>query len=130
MSANDEKGALVGGERAFSQYTDIEEEVFDTTLEENIKFTGTITFSKPFKICGKVTGQINATSDLVIDEGAVMKGDIRADKVLIKGNVEGNINASSFVYVASTGSLLGDVEAKSVVLEPGSKFSGRCTMTK
>lgn len=114
--------------RDFSKYQDIEDEVFDTTLEENITFTGSISFSKPFKICGKVKGCITATSDLLVDTTAQVAANISATRVFIKGAVRGDINAAEFVFVSSTGSLVGDVIAQSIILEPGSVFEGRSTM--
>ena len=50
-----------------SQSLELEEEDFDTILANDITFSGTIRFSKPFMIKGTVTGLIEATSDLVID---------------------------------------------------------------
>ncbi|MBR4373208.1 MAG: polymer-forming cytoskeletal protein, partial [Treponema sp.] len=67
--------------------------------------------------------------DLVVDSGAVVTADISASRVLVKGRVEGNIVAERIVRVSSSGCVVGDVTSEQVVLEPGSKFSGRCTMT-
>lgn len=109
---------------------DFDDEVFDTTLEENITFTGTIKFQKPFMIKGVVKGTIDATSDLVIDTTARVAANIKAKRVLIRGAVRGNITATSLVRVCSTGELTGDIRAGNVVLDPGSNFSGKCTMIK
>ena len=87
---------------------DLEEEAFDTVIESDIAFTGSIRFAKPFMIRGKVKGSIDATSDLVIDSGASVEADIKALRVLVKGKVK----------------------AEQVVLEPGSTFTGKCTMVK
>ena len=79
-------------------------------------------------IKGKVFGSIEATGDLVIDENAFVKADISAERVLVKGGLEGNVNAEKLVFVTAEGSVLGDITAPQVVLEPGSRFSGKCTM--
>ena len=50
--------------------------------------------------------------------------------MLIRGSVEGKIVGNSMVFVTSNGSVTGDITSKQVVLEPGSSFSGRCTMVK
>lgn len=113
-----------------TDFFDIEDESFDTVLEPGIKFTGSIKFAKPFMIRGTVNGTINASSDLVIDSGAEVNADIRAVRVLVKGRVRGNITADGLIFVTATGTLDGDITASEVVLEPGSTFSGRCTMTK
>ena len=65
----------------------------------------------------------------VYDDTGV-KADIEAERVLVKGKVEGNIIAKKIVFVASVGSVKGDISAKHVVLEPGSTFSGKCSMVE
>ena len=109
---------------------DLEDEAFDTVIESDIAFTGSIRFAKPFMIRGKVKGSIDATSDLVIDSGAYVEADIKAFRVLVKGKVKGNVAAKKLVFVTATGSLDGDITAEQVVLEPGSTFTGKCTMVK
>lgn len=109
---------------------DFDDSDFNTIMSQDISFRGNIHFSKPFMIRGKVSGKIDAQSDLVIDEKAVVKADIVAERVLVKGEVTGNIAGNSLVFVTSTGSINGDITSKQVVLEPGSNFSGRCTMVK
>ncbi len=110
-------------------FFELEEEDFDTVLADDISFTGTIQFAKPFMIKGSVTGTIDATSDLVIDSGAKVNANITANKVLVKGHVDGNITAQKLVFVTEHGTVNGDITAAQVVLEPGSNFSGRCVMT-
>ena len=79
-------------------------------------------------IKGIVDGSIDSKSDLLIDSAAVVKADINTDRVYVRGKVEGNINANRLIYITSTGSVTGDITAGQVVLEPGSAFTGKCTM--
>jgi cytoskeletal protein CcmA (bactofilin family) len=113
-----------------TDFFDLEEESFNTVIDPDVKFTGTIHFSKPLMIRGKVDGTIDATGDLVVDTGAVVNADIKAVRVLIRGKITGNINAQSLVFITQTGSLEGDIFSEQVVLEPGSMFTGKCTMVK
>ena len=107
---------------------DTDEDDFDTVMAEDITFSGTIYFEKPFMIKGSVDGSIESKSDLLVDSGAVVRASIFTDRVYIRGKVEGNITAKRLIYVTSTGSVQGDITASQVVLEPGSVFSGKCTM--
>ena len=109
---------------------DTDEEDFDTVMASDISFTGNIRFTKPFMIKGKMNGIIEATSDLLIDTDAVVNADISTDRVLVRGKVTGNINGRKLVYVTSTGTVKGDITSAQVVLEPGSTFTGKCTMIK
>lgn len=109
---------------------DLEEEDFDTILASDIAFNGNIKFTKPFMIRGTVSGVIDATSDLVIDTNAIVNAEINATRILVRGKVDGNIIGRDIVFVSSTGSVSGDITARQVVLEPGSRFSGKCSMTQ
>lgn len=109
---------------------ELDEEDFDTVMASDISFTGTISFAKPFMIKGKVSGKIDASSDLLIDSQAEVNADINANRVLVKGKVKGNINGKKLVYVTSSGSVNGDITSAQVVLEPGSNFSGKCSMIR
>lgn len=109
-------------------FLELEEEDFDTVLATDISFNGKILFAKPFMIKGNISGTIEATSDLVIDNSAVVKANIKAERVLVKGYVEGNITANRVIFVSSQGSVKGELTAKQVILEPGSRYTGKCTM--
>lgn len=113
-----------------SDFFELDEDDFDTVLAPDISFSGHIHFVKPFMIKGTVNGTISATSDLVVDTNAVVIANISADRVLVRGKVEGCIEGKRMVFIASTGTVQGDITSAQVVLEPGSTFSGRCTMTK
>ena len=93
----------------------------------------------------KVTGQVNGTSDLLIDgelEGQVqleshvtvgaegkVHGDIAARTVRIGGRVHGNVHGAEKVEILPTGRLEGDVAAPRVVLAEGAFFKGKVEMT-
>lgn len=81
-------------------------------------------------IKGSVNGQLLSTSDVMIEESAIVKANINADRLIIKGYVEGNVVANTMVHLFSCGKLIGDVKAPEVILESGCIFNGICTMTK
>ena len=106
----------------------MEDSDFDTILSSDMEFTGTLHFEKPFLIRGKVSGEINATGLLVIDECAVVNANINALRVLIRGQVKGDVTAVEKVEVTITGKLIGNVTAPEIYMETGCLFNGRCTM--
>ncbi|MCL2444313.1 MAG: polymer-forming cytoskeletal protein [Treponema sp.] len=106
----------------------LEDSDFDTILSPDIDFTGTLRFEKPFLIRGKVSGEIDATGLLVIDEDAIVNANIHALRVLIRGHVKGDVTAVEKVEVTVTGKLSGNVTAPEIYMETGCVFNGRCTM--
>ena len=113
-----------------TDFFDLEEDAFDTIMEDDISFTGNIKMKKTFMIRGKVNGNIESESDLVVDSSAVVNADIKADRVLVRGAVKGNVTGTKLIFVTSSGSIDGDIVTGKVVLEPGCSFSGKCTMVK
>lgn len=109
---------------------DLDESDYDTVLENDIEFTGDIYFEKPLMIKGKVSGKLESSSDLSIEESAIVNANIFVDRVIIKGKVVGNVTAKTSVNVYASGQLTGDITSPEVVLEPGCFFSGICTMQK
>jgi cytoskeletal protein CcmA (bactofilin family) len=108
----------------------MEDADFDTILSADIDFTGTLKFEKPFLIRGKVSGEINSTGLLVIDENAVVNANIQALRVLVRGEVKGDVTAAEKVEVTITGKLVGNVTAPEIYMETGCLFNGRCTMVE
>ena len=113
-----------------SDFFDMEDDAFDTIVEDDISFNGSIKMQKPFLIRGKITGKIETQSDLVIDTNAVVEADIKAERVLIRGKVKGNVHGEKLIFVTSSGSLDGDITTGKVVLEPGCIFTGKCSMVR
>jgi cytoskeletal protein CcmA (bactofilin family) len=108
----------------------LEDEDFDTILSEDIDFSGTLVFEKPFLIRGRLSGKIESQGLLVIDEGAVVEASINAAKVVIRGSVKGDVTATEKVELSASGRLEGNVVAPEVFMETGCVFNGRCAMTE
>ena len=108
----------------------LDDQDFDTILSEDINFSGTLNFEKPFLIRGRLSGEINARGLLVVDEAAVVEANINASKVIIRGSVKGDVTASEKVEVTITGKLVGNVTAPEIFMETGCVFNGRCNMTE
>jgi cytoskeletal protein CcmA (bactofilin family) len=104
------------------------DEDFETVLSSDIEFSGFLSFGKPFMIRGKVSGTIDATSLLVVDEAAAVEADIGASQVVIRGSVKGNIVAREKLEITGAGKLTGDVTTSLIRLDSGCRFNGRCTM--
>ena len=111
-----------------TDFFDLEDEAFDTIVENDIVFSGKIKIKKTFMIRGKVNGTIDSSNDLVIDSDAVVNADIVAERVLVRGKVTGNVIGRKLIFVTASGSIDGDITTEKVVLEPGCNFTGKCTM--
>jgi len=109
---------------------DLEEEDYDTVLENDIEFSGSVKLQKPFMIKGVFSGDIYSESAVSIEEEAIVKADLKVDSLVIKGSLEGDVVADNVIRIFPKGKLLGNVISPEVVLDSGCYFTGNCKMTK
>ena len=102
---------------------------FGTILSEDAELSGTFAFQKSIQILGKVSGEISVQNTVMVEEGATVEANIKASRVIIRGTVKGDVIAANKVDLTASGRLIGYVSAPEVFFEPGSYFSGRCSMT-
>jgi len=89
------------------------------TIEGKIEGTGNV------RVAGRFKGNVNVKGEFVIDPGASIEGEIRAETVLVGGQVRGQIVASSRVEMRDSGTLVGDLKAGSLTVVAGSKMRGK-----
>lgn len=80
------------------------------------------------KISGQVRGKIITSASLVVAEGALVKGDIEADFLLVAGQIEGNVVVNEQLHLMKDAAISGEVACKSVIIDEGGRLEGTCRM--
>jgi cytoskeletal protein CcmA (bactofilin family) len=106
----------------------VDEDILDTILADDVEFHGTLQFKLPLMIKGKMSGAVDSTSDLYIDEHAEVEANIVARNVAVRGYLKGNIRATGKVELFNSATVHGDVTAREIAIEPGCNFNGICLM--
>ena len=104
-------------------------ETVDSLIGENIKVIGRIEGLGNLRIDGIIEGDIDYKGDITIGETGSVKGNIKADNILLAGSINGNLNVKSKLEVLEAGILVGDIEVATIVLHENGKFDGNCKMT-
>jgi cytoskeletal protein CcmA (bactofilin family) len=99
-----------------------------TVLSAQDHWEGTLRSQGSVTIRGRLKGQVHATKDVTIDQGAEVEAEIYAQNILIHGTVRGRIEASGRLEILPTGRVVGDVKAPSLVIHEGAKLSGQLRM--
>lgn len=82
------------------------------------------------RIDGRVDGNVTVKGSLVVGVGAVINGDITAERVLIGGEIYGNINAPAKAELTSTAKVQGNLTTSVLVIDENAVFQGGCDMTQ
>jgi len=95
-----------------------------TFIAAECEIEGTVRINGNARIDGKLEGQLKASGDIVIGEGALVKANIEAKTVSISGEVHGNIQTSDTLQLSSTARLYGDICSNQFSVEQGARFVG------
>ena len=97
----------------------------ESVLSAGLTIEGKIEGSGNVRVGGRFKGNVNVKGEFVIDPGASIEGEVRAESVLVGGEVRGQIVASSRVELRESGTLIGDLKAGSLTVVAGSKMRGK-----
>ncbi len=77
-----------------------------------------------------VTGNLEARDVIQIDEGCVLKGDVKTlGSVSVKGSMVGNIETHGDIYLGANSVINGDITSTSIEITKGAKLNGTVKMT-
>lgn len=104
-------------------------EKLESFIGANSSFIGDIKTKGTVRIDGSMEG--NVESDwLIIGEKGFLKGDVRANGVIIGGKIEGMVTALEIIEVKGKGEIMGDINTPRLSVSEGAILNGKMTMTK
>jgi len=92
------------------------------------EITGDIICSGDLRIDGTLSGNISAKGKIVVGETGRIKGEVSCKNSDISGIVEGKVSVLELLSLKSTAKINGDISTAKLAIEPGSKFTGYCSM--
>lgn len=99
-----------------------------TIIGPGAVFKGDITAPEAIRIDGTLTGNCDCKGNLILGTDGQIKGNIKAQNVILSGKVVGDVAASGKLELLSTGKLSGNITARSLVIDEDAFFDGRCAM--
>ena len=100
-----------------------------TLIAHGTRIRGDMNFEEGLRVDGEVYGAIQSTSDgsslLVISEGAVVEGGVKADHVIINGTVKGPVEARELLELQSKARVEGEVQYTALEMQNGATILGQ-----
>jgi cytoskeletal protein CcmA (bactofilin family) len=91
-------------------------------------WSGTLRSRGSLQVFGQVEGDLEASEEIFVAEGAQVNARIAARIVVVAGLVEGTVECSGRLEVLPTGRVSGDVTAPSLVVHEGAAIEGDLRM--
>ena len=100
-----------------------------TLIARGTRIAGDMKFEDGLRVDGEVHGAIEAVSDggslLVVSEGAVAEGGLKADHVIINGTVKGPVEARELLELQPKARIEGDVQYAALEMHQGATIYGQ-----
>jgi cytoskeletal protein CcmA (bactofilin family) len=97
-------------------------------ISEGTKIKGDIIANGDIRIDGELIGNIAAKGKLVVGTEGRITGEVVCNNIEVAGIIKGKVKASELLNMKATSQIEGDIVAGKLSVEPGSVFSGTCTM--
>lgn len=99
-------------------------------IAESTILEGTLQAEGDVKISGRIVGNVEATSRVMIASSGVVEGGIQAAAATIAGGIYGDIEVVERLMLISSAHVEGAIEAGKLVIEDGAVFNGSCRIVE
>ena len=101
-----------------------------TIIGPGTTIIGEIQSSGMVRIEGNVSGKIQSSDSIVVQETGKVKAELRANSIAIAGRVEGNILANERLEINTGATVVGDIMAPRIAIADGVAFEGKVSMQR
>lgn len=99
-----------------------------SVIASNAHWNGTLRSEGSLHIHGRADGELHATQDVFVAEGAEVDAQLFAENVVVAGIVRGKIEARGRLEILAQGHVSGDVKSPKLVVHEGARLSGQLKM--
>ncbi len=100
-----------------------------TILTSGCHFSGKLYCKGSSRIGGRIEGEIISEGLLIIEEGATIHANVKAEETILHVRFNGRLEASVKVEFAETASFEGELQTPSLLVNEGAQFNGRVVMS-
>ena len=101
----------------------------ETIIGSTITVSGEFRSDEKIRVLGKITGRIETTADIIIEEDGTIEAKITTRDLDVHGSIVGNVVASNRFEIHPNGVVTGDIQAPRVILTDGCKYKGHIEVT-
>lgn len=120
-------------ERPSPQAIDVRAENIKSIIAQGEYFEGNLRFQRGLKVDGHIKGNVEfglTDGMLVVNDKAIVDGDILGPRAIIVGEVVGNLMVTGRLIVLPTARIKGDIAAGTLQIHEGASIDGRiCTVS-
>src|SRR5262245_41724371 len=90
----------------------------DTVVRGNVRGSG------PLEILGRVEGDVSVEGDVLLGDGAAVRGNVSGAQLTVRGAVQGDLRGSAAVLVQNGARVVGEITAPRIGIADGGLVRG------
>lgn len=90
--------------------------------------TGKIESDETVRIEGYFIGDIDSTGTVITMADSKVKGNVKANVIIVGGNIHGELSGLRSITIQNTGNVEGSIQSDTIEIERGGLFEGECLM--
>jgi len=98
-----------------------------TIISQGAVIKGDLELTAKLHIEGVVDGNIKSTNEVSIGKDGIIKGDLKASKLIVNGTFEGTAECD-YIEIMKGGIIKGNITIKNITIENGGCFAGTSTL--
>ena len=102
----------------------LDKELITSVISKSSQMTGNLKSSEGYRIDGSVEGDVTSDTTVLISEGAMVVGKVRAARVIVLGTIDGGIECNGQLILAKSAVINGEIEYKDIITYQGSTIEG------
>lgn len=110
------------------QKSNMEASTQQNIIAHGTKIVGDIESKGPFRIDGRIDGNIKTEGKVVIGKAGVVVGTLEGVNVDVEGKFSGKLILAGTLSLKSSAHIEGDVHVNKLAVEPGATFNATCSM--
>ena len=100
----------------------------ETVVGPSVNVEGDFSSEGNIVVKGTVSGSVNTSKLLTVEDGAKIFANVKAGNAHISGSVKGNVKVNDRLDLSSTAQVLGDIVCKVLSVESGALIQGKVSM--
>lgn len=104
------------------------EDSVETVVGPSVVVEGDFSSEGNIVVKGTVSGSVNTSRLLRVEEGAKIFANVKAENAIVAGTIRGNAKIADRLELVGTGRIAGDVDCSTLVIEAGALVNGKVSM--
>ena len=100
----------------------------ETVVGPSVNVEGDFSSEGNIVVKGTVSGSVNTSRLLTVEDGAKIFANVKAGNAHISGSVKGNVKVADRLDLSATAQILGDIVCKILNVESGALIQGKVSM--